>query len=487
MKPVLKKISLQSCQNASIGSGLLDPKMFARHNSQTNLGAYSTVLLLSKRMTRLTDVRCLENGLEVIEEVSSPHCQKKIIATSRYHSQAAAIYVRLQQHLSPACGEEPGVAPVRHGLLAARNLPNLYNGTCGVAIFLAAFYSVTKNPEAAKLARQCVRRLQATITQLARQPELLVRRKIALGGFVGLGSFVYTFVRLSLWLEEPSFMRSAAEVVELLTPALLQTDEYLDVLNGCAGMLAVLLLLARQKQTMASARSRTLDLARACGEHLLARRKPYSSGHHVWAGSNRPPLTGFAHGAAGVGYALLLLFAQTGDERFRAAALEGYAFERALFDPERKNWLDPRTGALLEQSAWCHGAPGILLSRLGSLSVVDDPEITCDLEQTLAIVQTMPLARRDHLCCGNFGRAEVLLAAWRKLRRQELLDRAVDVATRVLERTLNTEFCFERAGEAPTDPYSVVANSLFCGLAGVGYSLLRLAYPTRFPCLLMLE
>ena len=153
---------------------------------------------------------------------------------------------------------------------------------------------------------------------------------------------------------------------------------------------------------------------------------------------------------------------------------------------DQKNWIDPRTGALLEQSAWCHGAPGILLSRLGSLSVVDVPELRRDIEQSLAIVQAMALMQRDHLCCGNFGRIEVLLAGCEKLQRQDLLDSAIDTASQVLERTTDIGFCFERAGEA-ADPSSLVHYSLFRGLAGVGYSLLRLAHSTRFPCLLMLE
>jgi lantibiotic modifying enzyme len=436
-------------------------------------------------MMRLTDVRCPEKGPQPIPSVSpTSYCQTTAIA-GKYNPRIATIYERLSSELFVFLNAAGQGQPAHHPSAATRNFPYLYNGTCGIAIFLAALYSVTNDPRAAKLALQCVHDLQVKIAQLARQPELLARRKVAVGGFIGLGSFLYTFVRLSRWLEEPCLMRSAGEIVELLSPAI-QADEELDVLNGCAGLLLALLLMRRQEQATPAVRLRAYDLARVCGEHLLTKRKPYSSGHYVWAGNNRPPLTGFAHGAAGIAYALLMLFAETGDKRFRAAALEGFAFERDLFCPDRKNWMDPRTGALLEQSAWCHGAPGILLSRLGSLSVVDVPELRRDIEQSLAIVQDMALMQRDHLCCGNFGRIEVLLASYQKLQRQDLLDSAFDVASRVLERTTNIGFCFERAGEV-ADPSSMVHYSLFCGLAGVGYSLLRLTHPTRFPSLLMLE
>ena len=43
-------------------------------------------------------------------------------------------------------------------------------------------------------------------------------------------------------------------------------------------------------------------------------------------------LCGVSHGAAGIGWALLELFAATGDERFRAAAIGAFAYERSWLD-----------------------------------------------------------------------------------------------------------------------------------------------------------
>ncbi len=71
-------------------------------------------------------------------------------------------------------------------------------------------------------------------------------------------------------------------------------------------------------------------------------------------------LTGFSHGAAGITYALLRLYAVTGQDELRRAALDGIAHETALFDPARANWPDlrlpdafDRPGARAPQgSAW---------------------------------------------------------------------------------------------------------------------------------------
>ena len=92
----------------------------------------------------------------------------------------------------------------------------------------------------------------------------------------------------------------------------------------------------------------------------------------------KQPLAGFSHGVAGIAYALLELAVATGDERYRTAALAALDYERALFDAVHQNWPDLRETQTLKTetnsaqgsvfvTAWCHGAPGIGLSRLAML------------------------------------------------------------------------------------------------------------------------
>jgi lantibiotic modifying enzyme len=83
-------------------------------------------------------------------------------------------------------------------------------------------------------------------------------------------------------------------------------------------------------------------------------------------------LTGFSHGAAGVAYALLKLFAVTQQEEFLGAACEGIGYERSVFIPDVRNWPDLRKLVQVQEgipisyvSGWCHGATGIGLARLG--------------------------------------------------------------------------------------------------------------------------
>ena len=108
-----------------------------------------------------------------------------------------------------------------------------------------------------------------------------------------------------------------------------------------------------------------------CGDHLLQKRSATDAGHCAWRlpWTSRP-LTGFGHGAAGIACALARLGHATGERRFVDAACEGIAYECAVFSVEAGNWPDFRglpgeTGPVY-MNAWCHGATGIGLGRLGA-------------------------------------------------------------------------------------------------------------------------
>ena len=363
-------------------------------------------------------------------------------------------------------GEAPrnGVAPVALG-------PHLYDGTSGIALFLAAYHHVTGEAEARDLALRVIAPLRARMSQLAAAPERARELRLAIGGLIGLGSFLYMFVRLAEWLREPELLQSACDVMVLITPERIAEDDRLDVMAGCAGTLLALLAVDREASRVLSQGLDPLALARACGRHLVAR---------------RAVISGFAHGAAGIACALIRLYQRTGEEEFREAALEGFAYERGLYDPAARNWLDPRFGRLLEQSAWCHGAPGMALGRLASAGLPEiGPQFEEDLEEALSITCSLPDSPIDSVCCGNLGRAEILWTAGRALDRPSLAEAAGALAERVLARG---NFVFEIPEDETAGPEAPrFQPSFFLGLAGAGYSLLRLAHPDRLPCVLMLE
>jgi lantibiotic modifying enzyme len=106
-----------------------------------------------------------------------------------------------------------------------------------------------------------------------------------------------------------------------------------------------------------------------------------------------------------------------------------------------------------------------------------------DLEVALQTTQKYDLQGVDYLCCGNFGRLEVLLLAAQKLARPELQELALKKAAWVVARAKQTG-AYQLSANLPSHAFS---PSFFQGTAGIGYELLRLAYPEVLPSVLLLE
>jgi lantibiotic modifying enzyme len=280
---------------------------------------------------------------------------------------------------------------------------------------------------------------------------------------------IYTLAHLSSLWREPSLVEDASALVAQL-PALIEQDRRLDIISGaagCIGALAALYSCDPSEQTLAAAIE--------CGDHLVRNAVPQDHGVGWISPAATHPLTGFSHGAAGISWALLRLFELSGDERFLSTALLGIEYERSQFSSKQRNWLDLRAahsgGACM--SAWCHGAPGIGLSRLLSLPWIDGAEAQFEIETALETTLESGLGGNHCLCHGDLGNIDVLLEGGRRTA-------AYQAAGTVLES-------IERDGWLCGNPLEVESPGLMTGLAGIGYELLRLAEPERVPSVLSLE
>ena len=89
-----------------------------------------------------------------------------------------------------------------------------------------------------------------------------------------------------------------------------------------------------------------------------------------------PPMSGMAHGNAGIMMPVLTLWKLTGNKEYEALAERIWEYENSLYHSERNNWDDLRAGKEIQDHigavSWCHGAPGIMLSRIYGYQLVDD-------------------------------------------------------------------------------------------------------------------
>jgi type 2 lantibiotic biosynthesis protein LanM len=353
---------------------------------------------------------------------------------------------------------------------------DFYDGTSGVALFLSALAKVTRSEELHDFALGALQPIFNLLRNLNAVHESSILEKIGVGGGKGFGSILYTLVRSSQFLAKPILLNDAQSIASLVSPELIASDRKFDVMSGTAGAILGMLTLYQ-----ATADPAVLEQATTCGHHLLDHRTASDTGLKAWRTLNGKLLTGFSHGAAGIAYALLRLFEITQDAVFLDAATEAISYERSTFSPVAQNWPDFRSEKPAFPNSWCHGASGIGLARLGGLTILDTDEIRQDIETALQTSQKLGVQEIDHLCCGNFGRIEMLLVGAQQLGRSEFSETAQKQAARAVHRAESTG-SFQIF---PTLFKGTYNPGFFQGTAGIGYELLRLAYPEKLPSVLL--
>ena len=288
---------------------------------------------------------------------------------------------------------------------------SLYSGGSGIALLFARL-ALAHAGEAAELWRHRAWSCLATLAELAERNsnEQLFRLVRDLPyGISGSGGIL-----LALHLLDSAGLEAAAplaeQLIHQLRPERLLADEGVDVIGGVTGLIGPLLLIGT---------SRAQELAAVCGERLVTLQLDSGGwGHGAASSQRKPPLTGFSHGAAGMAAALARLFRAKGDARFAKAAAKALGYERSVFVSERGNWPDFRSSNEADafMLSWCHGAPGILLSRqaikeAGLADAASDSELGVARSSTLTALGKLSGTSVDvaaHLCCGVLGLTSLL-------------------------------------------------------------------------------
>jgi len=349
---------------------------------------------------------------------------------------------------------------------------DLYGGTSGIALFLSRLHRLTGERAFAVTADG------AMAHALSRADDVAPGARLAF--YAGWTGIAYALA------ERGDADRAAKLIAAAERDA--AADPGLDVIGGAAGAIPVLIDLARRQVGNGA-------LPLRLGQHLVAVARKSDAGWswNTLEGQTQRDPTGFSHGAAGIAWALLELHAATGEAVFREAAERGFAYERQWFDPQQENWPDFRSianpagaGAPSYAVAWCHGAPGIGLSRLRAHEILKSEEL--EREAQAAIRTTARFL--DHpgyglqndftLCHGRAGNAELLICAGEGLGDATSRGRAGALGRQGIEHFARNDLPWPcgvpGGGETP---------SLMLGLAGIGYFYLRLYDPAAVPSVLI--
>ena len=353
--------------------------------------------------------------------------------------------------------------------------PDFYSGTSGVALFLAQLHHVRPHEPTRRAALGAIRH---SLSQLDAVPP-----PARLGLYTGWMGIALAAARAGTLLADDGLLEDAKMLVRRCEREAGEPDEF-DVISGAAGAICALLALTGPLED-----ERTVEFATRLGGYLV-RTAERSGVGWSWRSATRrsPNLTGFSHGAAGAGHALLELFHATGVADFRAAAERAFEYERHWFDAAAGNWPDFRDvsarrtrdrRSLPFSTAWCHGAAGIGLSRVRAFELLGDGIARAEAKRALettrrAVLGALEAPEGDFsLCHGTSGCAETLLYGC------EALDGATAGWRAAAHRVACTgiERYARRGRRWPCGVRGEQTPGLMLGLAGIGLFYLRLHEP----------
>ncbi|MEU7745068.1 lanthionine synthetase LanC family protein [Nonomuraea sp. NPDC049158] len=417
-------------------------------------------------------------------------------------------------------GAEPVDLRDRVGALTYRALgPNLYVGSSGVALFLAQLAATTGQDEFRPTALAAMRHA------ISRRDD--VSPAARLGFYSGWAGMAAAALRTGRLLDSAELVDAGNGLLRDLAQQLKQgydlmsgvaegggqqhdlmsgvadggEQEY-DLMSGVAGAVPAFALGYR-----CTSDERMAEAAVAAALWLWRSARKSRTGWS-WRSPglrNQRDLTGLSHGAAGVAVAFLEAFRLTGEEMFATGARNAMRYEDRWLDLGEGNWPDFRENTADRRARtfvtmWCHGAPGIALSRLYAYELLGEVRWRQDAMTALATTErvTRPLTNGGgadfSLCHGLPGNAEPFEEAREVLGTEDLgpvIPRVggdvvgtsrvggdvvgMDIPRLVADHGLDR---YARTGVSwPCGTHTAETPNLMLGLAGIGYFYLRLAVP----------
>jgi hypothetical protein len=218
-------------------------------------------------------------------------------------------------------------------------------------------------------------------------------------------------------------------------------------------------------------------------------------------------LCGFSHGMTGIAFVFLELGKYYNNSAFYYIAEQLFSYESNFYSKKVKNWLDLRSSIFDEKTemehktafmerrynffteekfpnAWCHGAPGIGLSRLRAYELLKKNIYRKEIEICVNKVMISKSFRKDpsfNICHGLGGNLDLLIDVVKSLKDKRI--------RRFLDITAGEMLKFHSINNIYLSGiYTIVGDiedySMFIGNAGIGYFYLRLIEPDKIESIL---
>lgn len=360
-------------------------------------------------------------------------------------------------------------------------MTGLYNGELGIALFFGYLGYITKNQRYTDL-------MYKTVSWIRSAVENEKSPLFGSSAFSGYSGYIYVLSLLGHIYNDTAFTKIPDSVFEQIKTGI-KNEQSHSLIGGASGT-----VLALQSYGQIQNTNKTTSYIEDCCKRIAGCSVKQETGvGWLEDADSDKPLTGFSHGSSGYATALMLGGSLTGNRYFTDLAWQAIAYERASFDSQRGNWIDHRETADAENPfmvAWCHGAPGVGLSRIRMLPFIstkkDKDECLSEIRAAAVTTLNTGIGSNHCLCHGDLGNLDFLLQAARTLNDKDLENDVYRYAKSILEDMDQSGWCCGGGSQLRSDR-SLELPGLMLGLAGIGYGLLRLSSPDIVPSVLTLE
>lgn len=291
----------------------------------------------------------------------------------------------------------------------------LYDGLAGILIYMYMLSMRSARKKYIKVCRMLERQLFLYTENISKDLKKIQSKNS--GIYNGESSIAYTYLIL-YWLSKNSKYIVYAEKHMQIVIRLVKSDQSYDLLNGIAGAIVALCYLYE-----ATDKKVYLTEAEEAAKRLILNATIIDDGIGWKQTNGGIPLLGMAHGNSGILFAFSQLYKLTNNKNYYSVIIKALRYERRNYNCEIGDWIDFRAidqGVDYEKqnvSAWCHGAGGILLSRLILAKLSIEPsereELNKDVEKAYNYIKKNKLRKELCLChgvCGNL----LIISAYEK-------------------------------------------------------------------------
>ena len=235
----------------------------------------------------------------------------------------------------------------------------LYDGISGIVLFLAKYLHdfEEKNASAEEIYHLAVLRLKAYTDEIHKKQ---IYDKNLLTGIVnGESSVVYTYLYLFKLTGKRVWMIYAEKHFSIIE-RVWKEDSQLDYLSGNAGAIVVAVMLYKETGNL-----KYYEIAADMEKDLWKKGQETGNGYGWRLKGTDGPLAGMSHGNSGFMMAYAALYECNHKAEYADKIQLLLRYEDSLYSEKAGNWKDLRESSGESfMNAWCHGAPGILLSRM---------------------------------------------------------------------------------------------------------------------------